>query len=384
VGRLPFRQGSLYAKLSSLIQEMKNIQVPLDQWNREALRDHLKMRFEVVDSQGKVLGAGRRLEDLQDIAPERQSDRVWKKARKTWETEEIDPWNLPELPEKIDLGTDSFGVTRYAYPALVPEDGRAALRLYEDPHEARTVTREGLLLLYRIVFAHPLKQFEKDWAFPKDTAPMTFFMGSVQEANQRLRRYILLELFDLHQPQPPDRERFQAKVEQLRGKLGLKGREILEEVLSVVREREKTRASLEHFRKTGASNPAVVKRMGHLLSELEALVPGDFLESYSRERLRELPRYLEALRIRGERAYASPEKDRAKEESLSPHRERCEKLKQELSDETDPEALRFLEEFRWMLEEFKISVFAPEIKTRHPVSAKRLEKKWRERVPRGG
>jgi ATP-dependent helicase HrpA len=89
-----------------------------------------------------------------------------------------------------------------------------------------------------------------------------------------------------------------------------------------------------------------------------------------------LPRYLKALRIRAERAYAAPEKDRLKAEQVAPLRIRFEQLQQGVMIRSSEARLCFLDELRWMLEEFKVSLFAPEIKVRFRVSLKRLEDKF--------
>jgi ATP-dependent helicase HrpA len=91
-----------------------------------------------------------------------------------------------------------------------------------------------------------------------------------------------------------------------------------------------------------------------------------------------LPRYLKALRIRAERAYAAPEKDRLKAEQVAPLRIRFEQLKQEVMIRPSAARSCLLDELRWMLEEFKVSLFAPEIKVRFRVSLKRLEDKFAE------
>jgi ATP-dependent helicase HrpA len=71
---------------------------------------------------------------------------------------------------------------------------------------------------------------------------------------------------------------------------------------------------------------------------------------------------LKAMLRRGERAYETPAKDAERARLLLPFRD----WKLQV-----PEAN--YEAFRWMLEEFRVSVFAQELGTAQPVSAKRLE-----------
>jgi ATP-dependent helicase HrpA len=99
------------------------------------------------------------------------------------------------------------------------------------------------------------------------------------------------------------------------------------------------------------------------------------LKKFSEEQLSSAIRYCKALQIRIERAHVSPEKDKMKAEQLAPHVEKLKKLKMK---DPSPSCLELLQEYRNMLQEFKISLFAQEMKTRFPVSARRLEKKWQE------
>jgi ATP-dependent helicase HrpA len=93
------------------------------------------------------------------------------------------------------------------------------------------------------------------------------------------------------------------------------------------------------------------------------------------ERLRDLLRYLKALRVRAERAALNPAKDHERVRLVSPY---LEALKQLPASKTgSPSARAAAEEFRWMIEEFKVSVFAQELGTAIPVSPKRLDEQLR-------
>ena len=120
--------------------------------------------------------------------------------------------------------------------------------------------------------------------------------------------------------------------------------------------------------------PLVPAYIEAIKRSLDGLVPRDFLEAYTVSELARLPRYLEALRIRLERARVDPEKDRAKEAQIVPYAAALERLE----EEDEPETRSEVRELRWMIEEFKIAVFAPEIKTAYPVSGVRLARKIRE------
>lgn len=375
---LSFGEGSLSVALSRGVEEVAGVSVPPASWDWESLPPYLRMRYEVVSGDGQVLGAGRDIEALRVLTGKRHEDRLWDEARRRWERTGLTRWDFGDVPERIDLGQDALGMIRYAYPGLVAEGGTAGLRLFMDPDEARRQSLTGLATLYELLLGADLRQLRRAWAFPDSMASLTFFAGGLSKASPALQMYVVRELLGLWQPQHPDRRRFEERVAALRGRMGTLAQEIVGEVLDVVREREAVREFLERTRSLAGRNAAVIERMRLLKAEMERLVPPDFLGKTPRDTMRELPRYLKALRLRAERAYTAPEKDRQKEQQILPYGERLEAMLAGVSEAAGEEGFALVDEFRLMLEELKISVFAPEIKTRHRISPKRLDEKWQE------
>jgi ATP-dependent helicase HrpA len=128
-----------------------------------------------------------------------------------------------------------------------------------------------------------------------------------------------------------------------------------------------TLTDLKHL----GAKPAAAHSTASLANELEALFPKRFLESVPYEQLAHYPRYLKALHTRAERAKLNPLKDQERSRQLAPYQEALRKFQS--SQSRSHEAQRLIEEFRWLVEEFKVSIFAQELGTAVPVSAKRLD-----------
>jgi ATP-dependent helicase HrpA len=107
-----------------------------------------------------------------------------------------------------------------------------------------------------------------------------------------------------------------------------------------------------------------------------SLLPPRFLERFPYERLPHLARYLKALLIRVERATLNPAKDQERVQQLSPYVEALREL--EARPARSLEARRHLEAYRWMVEEYKVSLFAQEVGTAVPVSRQRLDRQLEE------
>jgi len=372
---LVFGHGDFYSRLSEAVFNITGTRITPDQWDTEQLPDHLRMRFEVLGPQRNVLASGRNIETLRPFAIEKHEDQLWDEARENWERDELEGSDFGDLPQSIEIGTDALGIRRLAYPGLADEQRKVAVRLFAEPGSARESTRAGLMRLYKQTFAGELKVFRKDWAFPDTFASKVFFMGSIKEASSALYDYILRGLFELDSAQHPNRDGFLKNVERLKGRMGILGNEIRTSVLEAVRQRHDTRAVLDRFMRMAGANRAVIDRLAVIAAELEKLIPPDFLARFSDRRVRLIPRCLRALGIRAERAYVSPEKDRAKEGQLGVYISEFEAIRKRILSRPTHEGLDFIEDVGQMIEEFNISLFAPEIKTLFPISGKRIEKK---------
>ena len=208
-------------------------------------------------------------------------------------------------------------------------------------------------------------------------ASRVFFMGGVKNASSALYDYILRKLFGLDAEQRPDRKIFLENLERLRGRLGVLGNEVRTPVLMAVEQRHDTIGVIDRFMRMAGANRAVTDRLAGVRRELETIIAPDFLSGISEQRVRFLPRYLKALSFRAERAYVYPEKDRAKEAQFLVYANQLEEIAKRVFSRPTPEGLAFVEEAAQMIEEFKISLFAPEMKTLFPVSGKRIEIKLR-------
>jgi ATP-dependent helicase HrpA len=109
--------------------------------------------------------------------------------------------------------------------------------------------------------------------------------------------------------------------------------------------------------------------------QVDHLTPGGFLSRERVERLAHVPRYLRAILVRLERMPNGPQKDQSKAEQVVPlwnaWREQQEKLR---ARGVPPEDL---ETFRWLVEELRVSLFAPELKAAVPVSPQKLTEMWK-------
>jgi ATP-dependent helicase HrpA len=252
--------------------------------------------------------------------------------------------DLPELME-IERG----GQTLVGYPALVDEGDAVTLQVFDSPEKARELHRAGVLRLLAIVFRDRVRDIERSLA--KDVV-----LGSIKS---EVIAAALARTF-LQQSVPTLQAEFARRAEEGRSRFTLIAQEIARTASGILAER----AAIE--KKLNAS-PHAVEDIRQQIARL--LAPG-WLARTPWERLQHLPRYLKAASMRLDKLRADPARDARLAAELAT-------VEQPYRRETArrvPSAE--LEQFGWLLEELRVSLFAQELKTPVPVSVKRLGKLW--------
>ncbi|MEW5801251.1 MAG: DUF3418 domain-containing protein, partial [bacterium] len=316
-----------------------------------------------------------------------QEDNQWKEACTKWERDDLNSWDFENIPREILLNpADEAAPPRLAYPGLVAaksfllDNDSVSLRLFPTQQDAARATRKGLLALYALQYKADLKQLKKNWELPQQQVLKRFHQafGDRQAFHEVLFTRILEGIFPVQDGLIPCKREFYGQLDEVRGKLALKGRRIMENIQDLLKDWQATMESIARFRRLASGNSLLNQLLQGLEAEVSRLLPPDFLTRYPMDRLAEIPRYLKGICVRAERAYAAPQKDQAKAQQLTEHQTRLKNVLETLDNGASPQRVEEIDEFRWMIEEFKISLFAPEIGTAYPVSAKRLEKKWQE------
>ena len=256
-----------------------------------------------------------------------------------------------------------------AYPALEPAERGASIRLFSSYEQAMESHRKGVRALFFLRFEKDLEFVKRYVVLPDEMKTQALYFGGKEALERAMMETLQKEAFE---KDFRSEEEFRACAEDLaRGLFDISHTlgERAQEILTAYHE---ARMTMGNIAKTLGDNQAIKYLIEEVRQDLDVLVPKNFLTEYSFERLKHICRYLEALRFRVERARHDPAKDRAKAERASRFIRAYKSIAKEITADTSFEEKKEIEEYRWMVEEFKVSLFAPELKTAHPVSAKRL------------
>ncbi|MGK3986316.1 ATP-dependent RNA helicase HrpA [Sorangium sp. So ce136] len=368
----PF-QGPMRAALARAVEDRTGERVPDDAFRPDELPPYLRFYFRVIGEDGRVIGEGRDLRELKDRLSGRARD-AWAKVGKAGlERDGLTSFSLESLPERVQV--DAGGQKVFGYPALIDGEASVSVRVLASRAAAAEATRAGLRRLFVLQLGCKMSQIEQ----PLRSAVSVSGLGAkVAPGEPGLARQIALraldETFQLGDPAafPRTRAAFQARLDS--GRRSLPG--VLGKVAGLARdigvELDRVQAMLRSMTgKPGASRPA----LDDARTQVELLLPVGLFSRAPLDRLAHLPRYLRAVQIRLERLPNGPQKDQAKAAQVLPFWQDYLKHHQGLRDKGVP--AEDLESFRWLIEELRVSLFAPELKAAVPVSTQRLSEQWK-------
>ena len=362
------RSGRLTAALSRFVRERLGVDVPADVWNSVTLEERLKLRFSIVDGGGRELAAGRDIALLERNFPDHEGEEIIARARATWEKTRITSWDFGDIPESVAVDGRK-GAPVILYPALESAGESVSLCLFKNLQEAGRSHKIGVLALFCIHFQGDLKILRKSLAPSGELKLHAAAFGGAKALENAFYEKTIHTLFAVDIRRQTD---FFSHADQSRSRIIPTAREIIKSATPVVTALYEVFERLRKIEATNRGNRPLLAFLGALREEIARLAPPDFLLKFDAERLPHIVRYLRTIGIRAERGAVHLEKALNRGKEIS----EMERLFNDLSlcaPTCDGEKSERLEELRWMIEEYKVSVFAQELKTLYPVSRKRLD-----------
>ncbi len=249
------------------------------------------------------------------------------------------------------------------------------LRLFQQPDQALKSHQDGLAELFTIHFSKDLKFLKKSLVLPKKAAKMAHYFGGAARFENMLYQTVVNTLF---RKNLRSKEAFDSHAESVAPHIITGGRELLDKSMTVLAAYHATRTIIYSLETTHGKSETAQQFLKDLREQLTRLVPETFVQLYSTDRFVHLVRYLKAIEIRAQRAFINFEKDQTKAKEIGLFTAGLNIMLKELTPGASPQKRAALEEYFWLIEEYKVSLFAQELKTAVPVSKKRLEKKLKE------
>ena len=210
---------------------------------------------------------------------------------------------------------------------------------------------------------------------PKKAAKTADYFGGAGRFENMLYQTVVSTLFHKNLR---SKEAFDSHAESVAPHIITSGLELLDKCMPVLTAYHETRTKIYSLETTHGQSHTAKQFLKDQREQLARLVPETFVQLYSTDRFVHLVRYLQAIEIRAQRAFVNFEKDQAKAREIGLFIAGLNTMLKELGIGTSPAKRAAVEEYFWLIEEYKVSLFAQELKTAVPVSKKRLEKKLKE------
>jgi ATP-dependent helicase HrpA len=338
-----------------------------------ALPDYLRMNIRVLDANDRVIATGRDLLSIKrKLYGANASLSGGTTVRGARITAHLDgsaeqplhkQWDFGELSASREV--ERNGLKLVVYPALEDRGTGVALVEARNATAAEVTSRAGLTRLAMLVLPQQARYVSKRMADDRDLVLLSRRLELQHPlADAMTQRSFREAFFPDELPLPRDADAFARRLEEHRAQLSDTADRLALTVTSVFKEWRAVRSGIDSLR-PGSFTSAV----GDVEAQLRVLLPPDFIEATPRPWLDYLPRYLKAITRRIERLRSNERRDSELAAKVQPFSCAVRALIAEPAlGGPRPE----VDQLRWMVEEFRVSLFAQELKTMLRVSEKRL------------
>ena len=389
-----YGESDLIETLIADLREQLNLVAKPADFKLETLPAHHFMNYKVIDEHGRQLDMGRNLvalraelggearESFQRLADKatlqaafgdpieatqaggQPQAPIGKASASTarGDLDNITAWTFGELPELLEITKGKQ--TLVGFPALVDKTDHCELEVYDDPDVAERTHRSGLRRLFALQLKDQVKALTKNIGNLQQMGMQYMQLGTQEE----LRDHIMdaaLEIAAMQDPMPKNAEQFDARKEDARKRLGLLVNQVSQLAAQILAEYHALPRKLQGFK-------AHKQAVDDIQSQVQGLIGKRFLLDNDYAQLAHFPRYLKAINVRLDKLRADPTRDARLLSEWQGMAALYQRALKDRSKSADPK----MKEFRWMLEELRVSLFAQELRTPMPVSVKRLQKVW--------
>jgi ATP-dependent helicase HrpA len=386
---------SFTATLASVIKKLTYAPVDAADFDLERVPAHLRVTYAVVDERGRTVGAGKSLAELQHRLSDDMRESV---ARVTQgaggagrgrrgrggpadarpgapagapanaiERSGLTSWDFDELPTVVD--TRHGDTVIRAYPALVDEGASVAIRLMATPADQARETPKGVRRLLMLAVPSPVAYVQQHLTAPEKLILAT----SPYQNTAALFADCLVAVVDdvLHRVKPDGQLYTKKEFLTVRDRVSGAVMDQMFQTVSLVARTLTAARDAEKAMKS-ATAMTLLGALTDMRQQRERLVYPGFVSATGLQQLQRVPVYLVGITRRTAKLLEAPSRDRAWLTEVQQATERYETAGGTFppTEGAPPALLRA----RWMLEEFRLSLFAQDLRPSESVSLQRIVK----------
>ncbi len=358
---------SLKKNLAAYLFKTRTIEIEEKDWSETTLPEHLKINYRVIDSKNTVLGTGKDIKLLKDEFSDKADNAFTVLYENAYGTEEVSSWNFEEIPLKQEIEINENKIT--VYPSLIEEEGKIYRYAFDNQESAEYCLRIGVRALFKKELVKELKYMRKNIRGIEKLALMYSNIGSKKELIDEIINLALEDTFLYEDRTIRKKDRFYATLSQDKQNLLMNAEKICVLLETILEKQVQVLSRL--------SDSDILKYVDAIVDiedQMDYLIFNGFIDDVPYKYLVQYPRYLDSILKRIEKLEGGQEKDRQNTLLIEEHWNRIKKLVDN-AYESDCFTTS-LDNYRWMIEELRISLFTQELRTKVPVSIKRMDKIW--------
>jgi len=350
------------------LKRQTGIDVGVDAWVDAQVDNYYRFNIKVVDDKGKVVASGRDLQPLREKYRVQVQQNI-QSAATNIERDNITQWDF-DLPQAIQLQRN--GISIRAYPALIDKNTSVALQVLDNPLQALFFSQRGMARLMSLHLNQTVKYLQKELLKGQEIALTLANIGSRDQVAEDIILAAIKQLALSDQSQlPRTKSEFDQRLEAIREKLVAAAQELANHLLASL----KILVDVKKTIKQQKNALVLAFALSDIQEQLKQLFYPGLVYHTPEDWLRQYPRYLKAIQLRLEKATLNPQKDKLSLMEIQPY---WQKLREYLDKEGEFALTQKqpLMDYRWWIEELRVSLFAQTLKTQVPISPKRLDKQW--------
>ncbi|GAB2992081.1 ATP-dependent RNA helicase HrpA [Psychrosphaera aestuarii] len=348
--------------LSLALFRMTGVKIEKEQWQWDSIDSYLKVNFRVVGDKGNIVAQGFDLLELQNKLQGKVKETLKQAVDDDIEQKDVDDWTFGELPTSYVKEQASFKIK--AFPALVVRDNKINVELLDNQQKAEHEHLKGVVALLIKTLPSPIKHLQKK--LPNKSKLVLYFnpFGQIEALIKDCVKAALEK--EVAGRLPRNEAEFFHLQQELGASLNEKVFEVTQKVEKILYVGHQIAKSLK-----GKVSLDMIQANAYIKAHLESLIYKDFVSESGVDKLEDLLRYIKALEIRQAKLKVDVVKDRQAQIELDKIYEGYDNLVKKL-----PKGFPIpsdVEDIYWMIEEFKVSLFAQSLGTKFPISSKRIK-----------
>ncbi len=371
---------ALCTAVASHLKKMTGVQIPYDAWRVSDIAQHLLMNFRVIDTDGATLEEGRDLQAIKErlsvsageslelaseFSSQQESDEmIVHEQENAFDQDDVTAAALDGLADTVDVNLQ--GILIKAYPALVRQGKQINLRALESKRKALLETHKALRQLYINSLSEQVKHLKRSIPGIQNLCLKYKDFGGCDDLKRDIINNTIDDVF-LYDSIATEDE-FNARLDKGKSNLYDKAERWSQLITKILDEYRQIKKLVKN------ATMLQLDTVSDIQTQLNFLFSDNFITTIDAEWLQQYPRYLMAINKRFEKSKTNATRDRQLRLDFS--RLWDDYVKRQATIEKQHIESEQLDHYRWMLEEYRVSLFAQEIKTKFPVSEKRLKKYW--------